>query len=105
MMLDMKRTFDDIVLTHASRERAEALLANPFYQSLSSSFAGTQEYMAMEKLGQLQATENGISLSWTPRPPGLRWTSWMLRSGSARFSTAACYACCSSPRKRAGVPT
>ena len=58
MMLDMKRTFDDIVLTHASRERAEALLANPFYQSLSSSFAGTQEYMAMEKLGQLQATEN-----------------------------------------------
>ena len=57
MMLDMKRTFDDIVLTHASRERAEALLANPFYQSLSSSFAGTQEYMAMEKLGQLQATE------------------------------------------------
>nr|MDT0664179.1 ArsA-related P-loop ATPase [Micromonospora sp. DSM 115978] len=32
------------------------LLANPFYQSLSSSFAGTQEYMAMEKLGQLDAT-------------------------------------------------
>src|SRR5213078_3648782 len=28
--------------------------ANPFYQSLSSSFAGTQEYMAMEKLGQLR---------------------------------------------------
>jgi anion-transporting ArsA/GET3 family ATPase len=57
MMLDMKRTFDEIVLAHSSTpERAEALLANPFYQSLSSSFAGTQEYMAMEKLGQLDAT-------------------------------------------------
>jgi anion-transporting ArsA/GET3 family ATPase len=55
MMLDMKRTFDEIVLAHADPERAEQILANPFYQSLSSSFAGTQEYMAMEKLGQLRA--------------------------------------------------
>jgi anion-transporting ArsA/GET3 family ATPase len=56
MMLDMKRTFDDIVLTHSDKARAEAIFANPFYVSLSSSFAGTQEYMAMEKLGQLKAT-------------------------------------------------
>ncbi|MCA1722154.1 MAG: AAA family ATPase [Actinobacteria bacterium] len=56
MMLDMKRTFDEIVATHAEPAKAEAILANPFYQALSSSFAGTQEYMAMEKLGQLQAT-------------------------------------------------
>ena len=56
MMLDMKRTFDEIVLTHAEPAKASAILANPFYQALSSSFAGTQEYMAMEKLGQLQAT-------------------------------------------------
>jgi anion-transporting ArsA/GET3 family ATPase len=55
MMLDMKRTFDEIVEQHAEPERAEAILANPFYISLSSSFAGTQEYMAMEKLGQLRA--------------------------------------------------
>src|SRR5436305_13807627 len=54
MMLDMKRTFDDIVLTHADPQRAQQILANPFYISLSSSFAGTQEYMAMEKLGQLR---------------------------------------------------
>src|SRR5215475_11892136 len=53
MMLDMKRTFDEIVLAHAEPSRAQQILANPFYQSLSSSFAGTQEYMAMEKLGQL----------------------------------------------------
>src|SRR3712207_3906764 len=57
MMLDMKRTFDDIVCAHTSPERAEQILANPFYQALSSSFAGTQEYMAMEKLGQLRAGE------------------------------------------------
>ena len=56
MMLDMKRTFDDIVLAHADPQRAQQILANPFYVSLSSSFAGTQEYMAMEKLGQLRAT-------------------------------------------------
>jgi anion-transporting ArsA/GET3 family ATPase len=57
MMLDMKRTFDDIVVAHAAPDRAEQILENPFYQALSSSFAGTQEYMAMEKLGQLRATD------------------------------------------------
>ncbi len=56
MMLDMKRTFDEVVLAHATPETAEQILANPFYQAVSSSFAGTQEYMAMEKLGQLRAT-------------------------------------------------
>ncbi|MFF1300133.1 MULTISPECIES: ArsA family ATPase [unclassified Streptomyces] len=57
MMLDMKRTFDEIVEAHADPERASAILANPFYQSLSAGFAGTQEYMAMEKLGQLRARD------------------------------------------------
>jgi anion-transporting ArsA/GET3 family ATPase len=57
MMLDMKRTFDEIVEAHADPDRAAQILANPFYQSLSSSFAGTQEYMAMEKLGQLRHAE------------------------------------------------
>jgi anion-transporting ArsA/GET3 family ATPase len=55
MMLDMKRTFDEIVESHATPDKVEQILANPFYQALSSSFAGTQEYMAMEKLGQLRA--------------------------------------------------
>ena len=54
MMLDMKRTFDEVVEAHATAEKAEQILANPFYQAVSSSFAGTQEYMAMEKLGQLR---------------------------------------------------
>ena len=55
MMLDMKRTFDEVVEAHSTPEKAAQVLANPFYQSVSSSFAGTQEYMAMEKLGQLRA--------------------------------------------------
>jgi anion-transporting ArsA/GET3 family ATPase len=58
MMLDMKRTFDEVVAAHTDPERAEQIFANPFYQAMSSSFAGTQEYMAMEKLGQLRASEN-----------------------------------------------
>ncbi|MFJ4950268.1 ArsA family ATPase [Streptomyces sp. NPDC088760] len=57
MMLDMKRTFDEVVEAHADPQRAAAILANPFYQSLSAGFAGTQEYMAMEKLGQLRAKD------------------------------------------------
>jgi anion-transporting ArsA/GET3 family ATPase len=51
MMLDTKRTFDDLVRrTASSPERAERILANKLYQYISTSLAGTQEYMAMEKL-------------------------------------------------------
>jgi anion-transporting ArsA/GET3 family ATPase len=57
MMLDMKRTFDEVVLAHTDPKRAEEIFANPFYQAMSSTFSGTQEYMAMEKLGQLRARE------------------------------------------------
>ena len=66
MMLDMKRTFDDVVIAHSTPEKAKAILDNPFYQALSSSFAGTQEYMAMEKLGQLhaQAGKAGPNGGW-----------------------------------------
>ncbi|GAA1219340.1 ArsA family ATPase [Pseudonocardia alaniniphila] len=56
MMLDMRRTFDEMVYAHAEPGRAESIIENPFYQTISSSFSGTQEYMAMEKLGQLAAT-------------------------------------------------
>lgn len=57
MMLDMKRTFDEVVLSHTAPERAKEIFANPFYQAMSSTFSGTQEYMAMEKLSQLRATD------------------------------------------------
>jgi anion-transporting ArsA/GET3 family ATPase len=68
MMLDMKRTFDDVVVAHSTPERAEQIFANPFYQALSTSFAGTQEYMAMEKLGQLVAA-NEWDLIVVDTPP------------------------------------
>ena len=55
MMLDMKRTFDEVVLAHTDPARATEIFANPFYQAMSSTFSGTQEYMAMEKLSQLHA--------------------------------------------------
>jgi anion-transporting ArsA/GET3 family ATPase len=56
MMLDTKRTFDELVRKHSSTpEKAEKLLANPLYQNVSASLAGTQEYMAMEKLVAVKA--------------------------------------------------
>jgi anion-transporting ArsA/GET3 family ATPase len=55
MMLDMKGTFDDVVMAHSTPEKAAAILQNQFYMALSSEFSGTQEYMAMEKLGQLHS--------------------------------------------------
>ncbi|MFW0793607.1 ArsA family ATPase [Gordonia sp. CPCC 205515] len=53
MMLDMRRTFDEMVIEYSTPERAEAIMENSFYQTMASSFSGTQEYMAMEKLGKL----------------------------------------------------
>lgn len=69
MMLDMKRTFDEVVESHASAATARQILDNPFYQALSTSFSGTQEYMAMEKLGQLHAESNRFDLIVVDTPP------------------------------------
>ncbi|QKT06028.1 ArsA family ATPase [Gordonia sp. X0973] len=68
MMLDMRRTFDDMVYEHSTPERAEAIMANSFYQTVASSFSGTQEYMAMEKLGKL-LEENRWDLIVVDTPP------------------------------------
>ena len=53
MMLDMRRTFDEMVIQYSGPDRAQEILDNQFYQTVATSLAGTQEYMAMEKLGQL----------------------------------------------------
>ena len=53
MMLDMKSTFDDMIVEMSSPDRAKTILENPFYSHISSTLAGTQEYMAMEKLYEL----------------------------------------------------
>ncbi|MFO0736364.1 MAG: ArsA-related P-loop ATPase [Labilithrix sp.] len=51
MMLDTKRTFDELVIKYSStKEKADKLLSNKLYKYVSTSLAGTQEYMAMEKL-------------------------------------------------------
>ena len=57
MMLDMRSTFDEMVIEYSGPERAQAILDNQFYQTVATSLAGTQEYMAMEKLGQLLAQD------------------------------------------------
>jgi anion-transporting ArsA/GET3 family ATPase len=66
MMLDMKRTFDEVVVTHSTPDKAQQILANPFYRALSSSFSGTQEYMAMERLGQLHAQASADAAAGRP---------------------------------------
>ncbi len=54
MMLDVKRTFDRLIERYAgSPEAAERIFRNHFYQKISSQIAGSQEYMAMEKLYEL----------------------------------------------------
>ena len=57
MMLDMRRTFDEMVIQYSGDGTADAILDNQFYQTVATSLAGTQEYMAMEKLGQLLAED------------------------------------------------
>jgi anion-transporting ArsA/GET3 family ATPase len=54
MMLDAKRTWDDLVRRFAQDpEQARRILANHYYQQISSALAGSQEFMAMEKLYEL----------------------------------------------------
>lgn len=53
LMLDMTHTFDEAVRGHSAPGKADEVLRNPFYKALSTSFSGTQDYMATEQLGQL----------------------------------------------------
>jgi len=50
MMLDQKGAWDALVDRYAPADARERILANPFYQHLSQTFAGSQEYMAIEQL-------------------------------------------------------
>jgi anion-transporting ArsA/GET3 family ATPase len=57
MMLDAKATFDELVQKHASdAETRDRILNNSIYKQISGALAGSQEYMAMEKLFELHAT-------------------------------------------------
>ncbi|HEV2075531.1 MAG TPA: ArsA-related P-loop ATPase [Thermoleophilaceae bacterium] len=54
MTLDAKRTFDELIERRAPDARTrDAVLSNRIYQELSAAVAGSQEYMAMEKIYEL----------------------------------------------------
>ncbi len=69
MMLDQQQTFDDLVrTTAANKEQAESILSNNFYRNIAGVLSGTQEYMAAEKLHQLQA-DSRFDLIIVDTPP------------------------------------
>ena len=104
-MLDMKSTFDRMVLRLApTRKDAQKILDNRFYQGISDSFVGSHEYMAMEALYELhEAGEYDTVIVDTPpsrnaldflEAPnrltdfvGARLLSWL--SGPSRFGFSA----------------
>jgi anion-transporting ArsA/GET3 family ATPase len=69
MMLDAKATFDDLVARHAEDEESrDRVLENRIYQQISGALAGSQEYMAMEKLFELHS-EGRFDLLVLDTPP------------------------------------
>ena len=69
MTLDAKRTFDDIVEHNApDKKTRDAVLGNRIYKELSNAVAGSQEYMAMEKLHELHQ-EGSYDLLVLDTPP------------------------------------
>ena len=67
-LLDVKRTFDELIVGLASPEQARIILENRLYQNLSGSLAGTAEYMAVERVYRL-ANEGGYDLVVVDTPP------------------------------------
>jgi anion-transporting ArsA/GET3 family ATPase len=58
LMLDMKRTFDDLVTRFAESPAArERVLRNPIYRHVSDALAGSVEYSAMEKVYELSRSD------------------------------------------------
>lgn len=69
MMLDTKSTFDELVHRYASSPQArDRILNNRLYQYVSTSLAGTHEYMAMEKLHAVKS-EGRFDLILLDTPP------------------------------------
>jgi anion-transporting ArsA/GET3 family ATPase len=56
LMLDRKGTWDEVIRRYASADLAERLIANPYYQAVSTRLSGSHEYMAVEKLHELTAS-------------------------------------------------
>jgi anion-transporting ArsA/GET3 family ATPase len=69
MMLDPKRTFDDLIERIApDADRAEEIKANRVYSELSSAVSGSQEFTAIAKLYDLDR-EGGFDLLVLDTPP------------------------------------
>ena len=69
MMLDAKATFDEVIAKHApDEETRDRILENRIYQQLSNALAGSQEYMAMERLFELHQ-EDRYDLLVLDTPP------------------------------------
>jgi anion-transporting ArsA/GET3 family ATPase len=67
-LLDVKRTFDELIVALAAPQQARIILENRLYQNLSGSLAGTAEYMAVERVYRL-ADEGGYDLVVVDTPP------------------------------------
>ena len=75
VMLDTKSTFDAVVVRYAGDDdQAQRILANRFYRNISGALSGTPEYMAMEKLYELQP-DAAIDLVVVDTPPTRPGTS------------------------------
>ena len=89
-LLDVKRTFDELIVALAAPEQARIILENRLYQNLSGSLAGTAEYMAVEQ--RLPARRRGRlrpRSSSTRRRRATPSTSSTRLAGSSRCSTRA----------------
>ncbi|PIE19151.1 MAG: hypothetical protein CSA66_02965 [Proteobacteria bacterium] len=74
MMLDTKSTFDALIEEYAPNDQTkERIFANPFYEQASTALAGSQEYMAMEKLYEIRDKRDYdlIVLDTPPTPNAL----------------------------------
>jgi anion-transporting ArsA/GET3 family ATPase len=71
MMLDTKRTFDKLISRYASGNSQKKIFGNRYYQNLSSTLAGSEEYMAMEKLYEIYH-ESDYDLIVLDTPPTMR---------------------------------
>ncbi len=69
MMLDAKATFDELVRKHApDAETRDRILKNRIYRQISNALAGSQEFMAMEKLFEIH-TEGRFDVLVLDTPP------------------------------------
>ncbi len=69
MMLDLKRSWDDIVARYSrSPEQRDRIYANRYYRQISNAVAGSREYAAVEKLYEL-STDRDYDLIVLDTPP------------------------------------